>query len=71
MTDTATIRVPRETRDLLGDIAREKGVSVSALVTEWALMIERREALRRGAEGRAGKGSAGDRPVRRWVGREQ
>lgn len=46
MTDTATIRVPRETRDLLGEIAREKGVSVSALVTEWALLIERREAFR-------------------------
>jgi predicted transcriptional regulator len=46
MSDTATIRVSRETRDLLGEIARAKGVSVSALVTEWALLIERREAFR-------------------------
>lgn len=46
MAETATIRVTRETRDLLSQIAQEHGVSVSALVTEWALLIERREAFR-------------------------
>jgi hypothetical protein len=46
VSDTATIRVPRKTRDLLSEIAEEKGISVSALVTEWARLIERREAFR-------------------------
>lgn len=46
MTATATIRVSRETRDLLADIAREHGVSLSALLTEFAHRAERADALR-------------------------
>lgn len=34
--DTATIRVTRETRDRLAEQARQKGVSVSALLAEIA-----------------------------------
>jgi hypothetical protein len=45
MADTSTIRVSRETRDLLAGIARDHGVSVSALLTEFARRAERRNAL--------------------------
>jgi hypothetical protein len=34
--DTATIRVARETRDRLAEQARQKGVSVSSLLAEFA-----------------------------------
>jgi hypothetical protein len=46
VTDTSTIRVPRETRDLLAGIAREHGVSVSALLTEFARRARREEDFR-------------------------
>jgi hypothetical protein len=46
MAATATIRVSRETRDLLAGIAREHGISLSALLTEFARRAERAEALR-------------------------
>lgn len=46
MTATATIRVPRETRDLLAARARERGVSLSSLLTEFARRAERVDALR-------------------------
>jgi hypothetical protein len=46
LTETATIRVPRETRDRLAARARERGVSLSALLTEFARRAERAEALR-------------------------
>ncbi len=46
MTVTATIRVPRETRDSLAARARERGVSLSSLLTEFARRAERSEALR-------------------------
>lgn len=36
MSATATIRVPRETRDLLAARAWERGVSLSSLLTEFA-----------------------------------
>jgi len=42
---TATIRVPRETRDSLAARARARGVSLSALLTEFARRAERAEAL--------------------------
>lgn len=45
-TTTATIRVPRHTRDVLAARARERGVSVSALLTELADRIDRGAALR-------------------------
>lgn len=34
--ETTTIRVSRETRDLLADQARERGMSLSAMLTELA-----------------------------------
>lgn len=45
-TATATIRVPRETRDILAARARERGVSLSSLLTEFARRAERAEAFR-------------------------
>ena len=45
MSETATIRVPREIRDLLAELAREHGVSVSALLTEFARRSERALSL--------------------------
>lgn len=44
--ETATIRVPRETRDRLAARARERGVSLSALLTEFAARAERADAFR-------------------------
>lgn len=43
---TATIRVPRDTRDRLAARARERGVSLASLLTEFALRSERAAALR-------------------------
>ena len=55
-TKTATIRVSRETRDLLAAQARERGVSLSSMLAELARKIDRdaifrseREASRRDA----------------------
>jgi post-segregation antitoxin (ccd killing protein) len=44
--DTATIRVPRQTRDRLAARARDRGVSLSALLTELAENAERADAYR-------------------------
>ena len=46
MTATATIRVPRETRDLLFAQASDRGISVSALVTEFAVRTQRIDPFR-------------------------
>lgn len=46
MAATATIRVPRETRDRLAARAGERGVSLSALLSEFARRVERGDALR-------------------------
>lgn len=46
MSATATIRVPRETRDRLAARARERGVSLSSLLTDFAQRADRAEALR-------------------------
>jgi hypothetical protein len=55
--DTATIRVARETRDLLAEQAHERGVSLSAMLAEMARRAKRdaifradREAARRDAD---------------------
>ena len=55
-TETATIRVSRETRDLLAAQARERGVSLSSMLAEWVREADReaifqaeREASRRDA----------------------
>jgi uncharacterized protein (DUF1778 family) len=57
--DTATIRVTRETRDLLAEQARERGMSLSSMLTELARDVARdavfrseREAARADAESR-------------------
>lgn len=47
MTETATIRVSRETRDLLADQARGRGISIASLVSEIA-MERHQEAVFRG-----------------------
>jgi hypothetical protein len=69
MTATATIRVPRETRDRLAAQAQERGVSLSSLLTEFARRAERAEALR--SEREAGRLDAADRDVateeREWA----
>jgi len=44
--DTATIRVPRQTRDRLAARARDRGVSLSALLTELAERAERADAYK-------------------------
>lgn len=46
MAATATIRVPRETRDRLAAYAEERGVSLSTLLTEFARRAERVDAFR-------------------------
>ncbi|HEY2054360.1 MAG TPA: hypothetical protein VGH14_10540 [Solirubrobacterales bacterium] len=46
MTVTATIRVSRETRDLLAAYADDRGLSLSALLTEFARRAKRADAFR-------------------------
>lgn len=45
-TETATIRVPRETRDLLAAQARERGVPLSSMLAELAQQAEREAIFR-------------------------
>lgn len=61
MSATATIRVPRETRDRLAARARERGVSLSSLLTEFARRAERADALR--SEREATRADSGAAPV--------
>lgn len=61
-TETATIRVTRETRDRLAQQARERGVSLSAMLAELALEAEREEAFR--SEREAARADAGEPGVR-------
>jgi len=61
MTATATIRVPRETRDRLAARARERGVSLSSLLVEFARRVERADALR--SEREASRADAGDSDI--------
>jgi post-segregation antitoxin (ccd killing protein) len=44
--ETATIRVPRQTRDSLAERARERGISLSALLTDLAEQAWRDDAYR-------------------------
>lgn len=46
MAETATIRVPRETRDRLAARARDRGISLSSLLTDLAERAERADAYR-------------------------
>ncbi len=61
-TATATIRVTRQTRDLLAGQARERGVSLSAMLAELALEAERGAAFR--SEREAAQRDAGDQSVK-------
>lgn len=45
-TETATIRVPRQTRDQLARRARERGISLSSMLTELARDFEREAIFR-------------------------
>lgn len=62
MTETATIRVSRETRDRLAEQARERGVSLSAMLAQLARQAEREAAFR--AEREASRVDASDAAVR-------
>lgn len=61
-TDTSTIRVTRATRDLLAEQARERGISLAALLSEIAI-DRRREAIWR-SEREAGHADARSRAAR-------
>lgn len=61
-TETATIRVTRQTRDLLAGQARERGVSLSAMLAELALQAEREAVFR--SEREASRADAGEPAVR-------
>ncbi|HVY77573.1 MAG TPA: hypothetical protein VG898_03605 [Solirubrobacterales bacterium] len=67
-TDTATIRVTRETRDLLARQASERGVSLSAMLSDLAHEVAREAIFR--AERDATRADAGIAAVkaedRRW-----
>jgi hypothetical protein len=66
--NTATIRVPLETRDRLAARAAERGVSVSSLLSEFARRAERADALRseREASHAEGAGSEALAEERLW-----
>lgn len=61
--DTATIRVTRETRDLLAAQAHERGVSLSAMLTEMARDVAREAVFR--SEREASRVDASNRDVLR------
>lgn len=44
-TETATIRVTRETRDLLAEQASERGISLSAMLSDLARDVTRKAAF--------------------------
>jgi len=56
-TETATIRVTRETRDLLAQQAKERGISVSAMLSDLAHDATRETIFR--AEREASRADAG------------
>ncbi len=61
-TPTTTIRVPVQTRDRLAAQARERGVSIAALLTELAARAEHEAIFR--AERDATRAEAALQPVR-------
>jgi len=60
--ETATIRVTRETRDLLAGQARERGLSLSAMLSELARDVARDAVFR--SEREAARADASDRDAR-------
>jgi hypothetical protein len=61
-TETATIRVTRETRDLLAQQASERGVSLSAMLADLARDVARDAIFR--SERDASRADAGSSEVR-------
>jgi hypothetical protein len=61
--ETATIRVTRETRDLLAERAQERGMSLSAMLTELARDVAREAVFR--SEREAARADAGSREALR------
>jgi hypothetical protein len=61
--DTATIRVTRETRDLLAEQARERGMSLSAMLEELARDVAREAVFR--SEREASRADASNRDALR------
>jgi hypothetical protein len=61
-TETATIRVSRKTHDLLAQQARERGVSMAAMLAELAREAQRESIFR--AEREATRRDAADSAVR-------
>ena len=59
--DTATIRVARNTRDLLAEQARERGISLAALLAEIAREREAESIWR--SEARASRADVGNPDV--------
>lgn len=59
MTTTATIRVPRETRDRLAAYAQERGLSLSSLLSEFARRAERVDAFKSEREATRADASSG------------
>jgi hypothetical protein len=68
MSATATIRVPLETRDLLAAYAQERGLSLSALLSEFAHRAERVDAFRSEREATRADASDGEAAIeeREW-----
>jgi len=60
--ETATIRVSRETRDLLAEQARKRGIPLAALLGEIARQADRQEMFR--AEREASRRDAGEPSAR-------
>lgn len=61
-TSTTTIRVSTQTRDLLATQARERGISVAALLADLAADAERQAIFR--AEREATRAEAAEQPAR-------
>ncbi len=59
MSATATIRVPRETRDRLAAYAQERGLSLSSLLSEFARRAERVDAFKSEREATRADASSG------------
>jgi Tfp pilus assembly protein PilN len=60
MSATATIRVPRETRDRLAAYAQERGLSLSSLLSEFARRAERIDAFKSEREATRADASSGE-----------
>lgn len=68
---TATIHIPKETRDRLAVLARERDISLSTLLTEWAhrklTREEREEAYRSEREASKADAENPQVPVEEWL----